>query len=92
MPGFLATFRSRNLLFRSGVISFAANGPLYTGFESALSQTWKDQAVFFKLTAHDSFPLRKRIALVESNFETICNFNVKHQRKKERKSMQEEQY
>ena len=28
MPGFLATFRSRNLLFRSGVISFAAKGPL----------------------------------------------------------------
>ena len=26
MPGFLATFRSRDLLFRSGVISFATKG------------------------------------------------------------------
>ena len=36
----------------SGVISFAAKGPLYAG-----GFALKDQAVFFKLTAHDSFPL-----------------------------------
>ena len=30
MPGFLVTFRSRNLLL-SGVISFAAKGPSYAG-------------------------------------------------------------
>ena len=31
MPGFLATFRLRNLLFLSGVIFFAAKDPSYAG-------------------------------------------------------------
>ena len=30
---------------------------VFPRIDAALKQTWKVQAVFFKLTAHDSFPL-----------------------------------
>ena len=44
MPGFLATFRSRNLLFCPELLSFAAKGPSYAGgfalqIDAALNQT-----------------------------------------------------
>ena len=57
--GFLATFRSRNLLFCPRVIFFAAKGTLYAGgfalHRCCLESNLKIQ-VFFKLTAPDSFP------------------------------------
>ena len=62
MPGFQATFRSRNLLF---CLQLSLSPPkarymraVLPCIDAALNQTWKDQAVFFKLTVHDSFPLR----------------------------------
>ena len=63
MPGFLATFRSRNLLF---CLELSLSPPkarhmraAFPCIDAALNQTWKNQAVIFKLTAHDSFPLRR---------------------------------
>ena len=61
MPRFLATFRSRNLLF---CLELSLSQPktrhmraVLPSIDAALNQNWKVQAVFFKLTAHDSFPL-----------------------------------
>ena len=61
MPGFLATFRSRNLLF---CLQLCLSPPkarhmraVLPCIDAALNQTWKVQAVFFKLTARDSFHL-----------------------------------
>ena len=63
IPGFLATFRSQNLLFCLE-LSLSPPKPRYMRavlpcIDAALNQTSKVQAVFFKLTAHDSFPLSR---------------------------------
>ena len=65
MPGFLATYRSRNLLFCLEL----SLSPLKTRhmravspcIDAALNQTWKVQAVFFKLNCSWQFPFKSSI-------------------------------
>ena len=67
MPGFLATFRSRNLFFYlHGVISFAAKGLPYAGGFALrrchLESNWKSSACLFQVNyTYDSFPLTTNV-------------------------------
>ena len=60
MLGFLATFRSRNLFCLELSLSLPKSRHMRAVLpyiDAAVNQTLKVQVVFFKLTAHDSFPL-----------------------------------
>ena len=65
MPGFLATFRSRNLLF---CLELSRLPPktrhmraVLPCIDAALNQTWKVQAVFFKLNCSWQFLFKSSI-------------------------------
>ena len=85
MPGFLSTFRSRNLLF---CLEVSLSPPkarhmraVLPCIDAALNQTSNVQAVFFKWSAHDSFPLTlhySNILLRACAVDTIRNFLLGH--------------
>ena len=71
MPGLLATFRSRNLLF---CLELSLSPPkarhiraILPCIDAALNHTWKVQAPFFKLNCSWQFPFKEQSLFIRVN-------------------------